>query len=151
MAFYMFDIHIPSEINSLWSTTDKARRFRRVSYLSFVNRFNVLLEIWRTRETIITSFTNVFLVIILMNFFDMRIHVRLCSEYFRARRTWECFIWKVLMTWRDCIMVKGNLFSPVLLCKRRICWDRRKFEWNSEPQISHKNFSLKWPDSCWCL
>lgn len=70
------------------------RNWETISYLHFVNRFNVLLEIRCTREGVVACFTNILFVIVLMDFLDMRIHVGFGGEYFRARWTRKSFIWK---------------------------------------------------------
>lgn len=56
-----------------------------------MHRLDVLLEIWRTRERIAAHLAHVLLAIG-VNLFDMRIHIRLCCEHFRAETACECLV-----------------------------------------------------------
>jgi hypothetical protein len=74
MAFYMSGTHIPSENTQSKSPIDGPMSKQiELNYLNFMNRFDVLLEIRCSRESVVTRLTNKLFVIILMNFLDVRV------------------------------------------------------------------------------
>lgn len=49
-----------------------------------MHRFDVLLEIRRAGEAVVARLADKLFVVVLMNFLDMRIQIRLRGEYFSA-------------------------------------------------------------------